>query len=128
MRPVKVASASSLRSSSGSAGSVSMALAISNNVSRRLLLGATNKPSANAISAASTSSIRAAIRRALSIIVREVSTIGEPHRAIGMRSPTGRLQHGIAALEVDRLGRNAELIGDHLAEARLVPLPARLRP
>jgi len=39
-----------------------------------------NKPSANEISSAATSSMAAAIRRALSTTVRDVSTISEPAR------------------------------------------------
>ena len=57
-----------------------MARAISNKVRRRLLLGAMNNPSVKEISPSVTSSMAAAIRRALSITVREVSTISEPAR------------------------------------------------
>ena len=55
-----------------------MARAMSNKLSRRLLFGASNSPSLNEISASATSSMTAAIRRALSITVREVSTISDP--------------------------------------------------
>ena len=103
---------------------------MSNRLSRRLLFGATNRPSANAMSSSATSSRRAATRRALPTMVREVSTISEPASRMERSEWVPPPEASVALSPLTKLiasGRDAKLVGHHLAEAGLVALPARLR-
>ena len=96
----------------------------------RLLVGDENRPSLNSTLSAGASSTSAAICLPLAIrsaAAFAITVAGVAHRAAGVRAAADADDVGVADDDVDRLDRHRDQVGDHLREARLVALAARLR-